>query len=173
MIQKRLVYDLPMRLFHWTFALGFVIAFIISQTVDDDQVAFVYHKLIGLTLAFSVILRVLWGFLGNKYALFKEFDLKISHLFHYFKDLMTSKTKAYLGHNPASSWAALGMMVCALVLAVTGYLMELRWNKGTIEDIHEIVAYVFLGLAVSHVLGIAVHTLRHKEAIGLSMLSGK
>lgn len=171
-MKKLLVYDYPTRLFHWIFAGLFIGAFGIAKLFDDESPLFSYHMILGLTLTVTVLLRVIWGIIGTKYVRFSSFQLNPKHLMEYFKDLLTGKTKKYLGHNPASSWAAITMFVLALGLGLTGYLMS-QGQKETFEDLHEILANLFLATALAHVLGILFHTIRHKEMIGLSMLSGQ
>ncbi|MBV2167743.1 MAG: cytochrome b/b6 domain-containing protein [Bdellovibrio sp.] len=171
-MRNQLVYDLPTRLFHWIFAGLFVGSFFIGKTVDDDSPLFSYHMLLGLTLAFLTVLRIVWGFVGTRYARFSEFPLNPGKLVKYFSDLVTARSERNLGHNPASSWAAIAMMLLALGLAVTGYLMS-TGDKEAYEDIHELFANGFLIIAILHVVGVVVHTLKHKDMIGLSMIDGK
>lgn len=57
-MRNQLVYDLPLRLFHWTFSGLFITAFLIAKTIDDDSVVFSCHMLAGLLLGFAVILRI-------------------------------------------------------------------------------------------------------------------
>ena len=38
-MNKRLVYDLPMRVFHGIFAVLFIVAFLIAKAVDDESAA--------------------------------------------------------------------------------------------------------------------------------------
>ena len=171
-MEKKLVYDLPTRLFHWLFAGLFVTAFAIAKTIDDDSPTFQWHMLAGLTLSFLVCLRILWGFLGTAHAKFSGFDLKPQNLFTYLKGTLTGDKKRWAGHNPASSWAALVMMACALGLGTTGYLMA-SGQKESFEDLHELFANTFLVTAILHVIGIIFHTIRHKDLIGLSMINGK
>lgn len=77
------------------------------------------------------------------------------------------------GHNPASAWAGITMMTLAVGLGVTGYMMSQDFYKDTVEDIHELMANGFLVVAIAHISGIILHTLRHKDAIGISMVHGK
>lgn len=42
---KKLVYDLPTRYFHWLFTFLFLAAIIIAKTIDDDSALFSIHKL--------------------------------------------------------------------------------------------------------------------------------
>jgi hypothetical protein len=65
---RALVWDLPVRLFHWLFAGGFIAAAIIALVLGDDSLLFPFHAIIGLVLVFLVVLRVIWGFIGSRYA---------------------------------------------------------------------------------------------------------
>lgn len=172
-MEKTKVYDLPTRLFHWLFAGIFVTAFFIAKTLDDDSPYYSFHMLLGLVLAGVVILRILWGLVGSRYARFSSFALNPIDLIRYFKQLTSSKSSRMLGHNPASSWAALVMMALALGLAITGYLMTSGGNKEALEDVHELLANGFAVTAMLHVTGVFLHTMKHRDSIGLSMVSGK
>lgn len=168
-----LVYDWPTRLFHWLFAGLFLTSFIIAKTIEDDNFWFNFHSIAGLIIGFLVLLRLVWGVMGTRHALFTGFALKPIQLISYFKALVTGQKKRWAGHNPASSWAALVMMVFALGLAITGYLMTSGPNKEDFEDIHELMANGFIIVVILHVVGLILHTLKYKEMIALSMLNGK
>ena len=172
-MRQQLVYDLPTRLFHWLFAGLFLTGFVIAKTIDDDSIWFSYHSMAGLTLGFVVLLRILWGFIGTQHAKFFNFALNPQDLVGYFKGMLAGDKRRWAGHNPASSWAAISMMLMALGLAVTGYLMTSGSDKETFEDIHELLANGFIIVTILHVAGLVLHTLRHKEMIGLSMVDGK
>jgi cytochrome b len=172
-MDKTKVYDLPTRAFHWLFAALFLSAFFIGKFADDESSVYAYHMLAGLALAGVVGLRIVWGFIGSRYARFSSFALRPNDLFQYFKDFFTSMPGRTLGHNPASSWAALVMMALALGLALTGYFMTSGGNKETLEDTHELLANAFIVVVIGHVAGVILHTLRHRDWIGLSMVSGK
>lgn len=170
---RQLVYDIPTRLFHWIFLGLFLTAFIIAKTIDDESPIYSYHMIAGIILNFIVWLRVIWGLIGSKHARFSGFALNPIDLLNYFKGILTGDKKKWAGHNPASSWSALAFLIFALGLGVTGYLMTTGSNKEDFEDIHEILANGFIIMAILHILGIIIHTLRHREMIALSMLDGK
>lgn len=173
-MRNDLVYDLPTRLFHWMFAGLFVFSFFIGKTVDDDSPVFSYHMLSGLILGFLVILRIVWGFLGTQHARFSSFSLNPKHLISYFKGMTVGDKTRWSGHNPASSWAAIVMMLQGLGLGLTGFLMSLsKANKESYEDVHELLANSFLLVAGLHIIGVLMHMFRHKDFIALSMLDGK
>ncbi len=172
-MRQSLVYDLPTRVFHWLFAGLFLTGFIIAKTIEDDSPWFSYHSIAGLTLGFVVILRIIWGVFGTKYARFSGFALNPMDLVNYFKGILSGDKTRWAGHNPASSWAGVIMMVMAFGLAVTGYFMTSGPDKESFEDIHELFANGFIIVVVLHIAGIVLHTIRHKELIALSMVDGK
>lgn len=172
-MSRKLVYDLPTRLFHWLFAGLFIFSFFIAKTIDDGSFWFNYHSLSGLILGFLVLLRIIWGIFGTQHAKFKNFKLNPKDLFKYFGTFLNGRKIRWAGHNPASSWAAIIMMFFALGLSVTGYLMSSGPNKEDFEDIHEIFANGLIITVVLHVAGVILHSFRHQEMIGLSMLDGK
>jgi len=124
-------------------------------------------------LGFLVLLGLVWGVFGTQHARFSGFALNPKDLIGYFKGILSGEKKRWAGHNPASSWAAIIMMLLALGLAVTGYLMTSGPDKETFEDVHELFANGFVIVAVLHVAGIVLHTIRFQEMIGLSMIDGK
>lgn len=171
-MKKTKVYDLPTRLFHWLFAGLFLGAFAIAKLTDDESALFSQHMLLGLLLTFLTLLRLAWGIVGSRYARFTSFPLNPLRLCAYFRDILSSKGKQYVAHNPASAWAALVMMALALGLGTTGYLMATGY-KETYEDLHELLANAFIFVVIAHVAGILLHQFRHRDGIGLSMIHGK
>ena len=62
------------------------------------------------------------------------------------------------------------MLALALGLAVTGAFMG---RVGDVfEELHEVLAWAMVVVVVVHVVGIVWHTIRHRENIAISMLSG-
>ena len=59
----------------------------------------------------------------------------------------------YLGHNPGSAYGIFAMLALVLGLAVTGIM--LGQGNESVEDLHEILAYVMLAAVGAHVLGVA------------------
>lgn len=171
MTAKR-VYDVPTRLFHWLFAACFVIAFTISNTIDDDSKIFAYHMIAGLVMAFLVAWRILWGMVGTKHARFADLQLSPRMLVDYLKNIFSQRSRLWAGHNPASSWAAASMLLLAISMGVSGLLMVTGNGGENLEDIHELLANAFIIVVVLHIAGVVIHTLKHKDSIGKSMLTG-
>jgi len=62
------------------------------------------------------------------------------------------------------------MLALVLGLAATGLMMS-RGNE-SVEEVHEVLAYTLVAMVVAHVLGVAIHTIRHRENIVASMIHG-
>jgi cytochrome b len=167
---RTLVYDLPTRLFHLLFGGLFVTAFAIAN-VSEHSAAFPYHMLAGALLAALVLLRVVWGLAGTRYARFSSFELSPARLVDYFRGMLRGDRRTWAGHNPASSWAALVMIALAAGLAVTGVLMIN--GRERYEDLHELLANAFLAVALLHVAGVLVHQLRLRDGFPRSMVDGR
>lgn len=171
-MQRVQVYDWPTRIFHWSFALSFVGAYGIAQLFDDESATFPYHMLLGLVLVATVLLRVIWGGVGSRYARFSSYRLSPAQLVAYFRGVLSGRGERTLGRNPATSWAALLMMTLALGLGLTGYLMTSGGNKEVYEEVHELLANLFVFTALTHVAGVLLHLARHRDGIALSMVTG-
>lgn len=172
-MRKVLVYDLPMRLFHWLFAGFFITAYAIANLVDDDSARFSLHMLAGIGMVFVIILRIVWSLVGTRHARLGDLALNPVQLLAYFKGMFSSASRRWIGHNPASSWAAVAMVGLGLGLGVTGYLMATGSESGWLEETHEILAHAFLVVVLLHIAGVAAHVLRHRDHLQTSMITGK
>lgn len=165
-----LVYDLPVRLFHWLLAVGFLSAFVIAQFADEHSSLFPYHMIIGLMLGLMLVLRIVWGLIGTRYARFGSFVFGPSDVIGYFKGVLFGGGQRHAGHNPGSSYAVFAMLAVTLLVVLSGLLMTIGGEA--FEEVHSVATYVLLALVAAHLLGIIIHTLRHRENISASMVTG-
>lgn len=170
-MKSALIWDLPTRLFHWLLSAGFTAAAVISLALGDDSPLFPYHAIIGLTIALMVCLRAVWGVVGTRYARFGSFLFGPAATVEYMKGVMWGHGKRHVGHNPGSAIAIFAMLALVLALAVTGVMLG-RGNEA-VEEIHETLAWVMVAVVIVHVLGVALHTVRHRENITASMIHGR
>lgn len=168
---RTLVWDMPTRVFHWLLAIGFGGAASISMLLDDDGPLFPYHAMIGLTLSLMVGMRVIWGLVGTRYARFGSFAFGPRAVLAYIKSTLLGGGARHIGHNPGSAYAIFAMLLLLAALGVTGFMLG-RGNEG-VKEIHELCANVMLGVVGIHILGVALHTMRHRENITASMIHGK
>ena len=171
MKKRILVWDLPVRLFHWILAASFIGAFLIANLVDDDSSWFALHMLLGATMGFMVLLRVVWGVVGTRWARFRSFLFGPTSILQYVRDAFAGEDEPHTGHNPGSSIAIFAIFVLTAGMVATGLLMSTGGEL--IEELHEIFAWAFLATVGVHIAGVLFHTLRHRENIVGSMITGR
>lgn len=164
-----LVWDLPIRLFHWTFAGAVSAALAIGFLVDDDSPFFQLHMLFGLIAAFALLVRIVLGIAGSRYNRFSAMPVKPGEALGYVFGAFTGKARRYIGHNPGCALAAITMFSLVPLSVASGA----GWLGETGEDIHEGLAIALAVTIGAHIVGIIWHTFRHKEAIALSMVAGR
>jgi cytochrome b len=139
--------------------------------MGEHSPLFPYHAIIGLTIGLMVVLRVVWGIVGTRYARFGSFFFGPGAVIEYVRGTLIGGGKRHIGHNPGSAVAIFALLALVLALAVTGFMMG-QGNEA-IKEVHEILAWTAVGVVVVHVLGVALHTIRHRENITASMIHGK
>lgn len=165
------IWDWPVRVFHLCFATGWIAALAIALLSSKLGTAFPYHSIVGLALGWMVALRLIWGFTGTRHARLGAFAFGPRRVLKYFWDALRFKESRFMGHNPGSAWVIFGMIALTLAQVFTG--IAVGSGKKSLRPLHEWLAYAMIALIVAHLLGVALHTLRHKESIALSMLDGK
>jgi cytochrome b len=103
------VWDLPVRVFHWALAISFAIACTIAESDSLRGV----HVMLGYTVLGLVVFRVLWGFIGTRYARFSSFAYGPGRALAYLRALVAKEKPHFTGHNPAGSWAVYLMLALA------------------------------------------------------------
>ena len=163
-----LVWDIPIRVFHWGFAFCSGGALAIALVADKDSAVFPFHMLLGISACFFLLLRLVLALVGCPHNRFRAMIFTPSETFRYFIGVVTGKASRYTVHNPGGSALTIGMFLLVPSLFASG----LGWTGDSMEDIHEILAYALLVAIVAHLAGMAIHTFRHGENIAASMLTG-
>lgn len=166
--ERTLVWDLPTRVFHWLLAVTFAGAYLTS---DGERLRDV-HMLLGYSAAGLVVFRVLWGLVGTRYARFTSFPLSPRAALDYLRSHLSFSPRHYFGHNPAGSWAILGMLALIAGTALTGWANAIEIGPEWLEDVHEAFANATLALIVVHVGAVIVSSLLHRENLPRAMVTG-
>ena len=166
-----LIWDLPTRIFHWLLTIGFFISAAVAVTADEDSPLFSTHMILGIVLAVMVLLRIVWGIVGTRYARFTSFLFSPLALMKYGIGALSGTEPRSIGHNAGSSYAIYAMLGLVLATAVTG-LMISNGNEAA-EELHELASYSLMAVVCCHLIGVAWYSLRHKENITLSMVTGR
>lgn len=169
--KPQLLWDGPTRILHWAMAGLFSAAFAVALLASEHSPAFVIHSALGLLLGGVVLLRLLWGLVGSRPSRFGSFLHSPMGLLRYLRDALRGQDRPVAGHNPGSSYAIYAMLLLPLALVGTGLAMGS--GQEWAEDVHGALAYTLVGVVVAHLAGLAWYTLRHKEAIALSMIHGR
>jgi cytochrome b len=108
------VWDIAIRVFHWALVVCFAIAFISSEESRK------LHVIFGYSVLFLVLFRILYGFVGTRYARFSDFLYHPAQIGDYLKGLLIGRAKHYIGHNPAGGFMIFIMLLSLLFLTLTG-----------------------------------------------------
>lgn len=165
MTQRIRVWDLPTRLFHWMFALGFLVAYL---TGESERWALL-HVTAGYTVLGLIGFRLLWGLVGTRHARFSAF-VTVSQ---YLSGSTQGRPQHYVGHNPAGALAILALLLLGLASGVSGWLVHEDIGGEWLEDAHESVSALMLAIVLVHIAGVLVSSRIHGENLVRSMLDGK
>src|SRR6188508_239575 len=105
--RRILVWDLPLRLFHWLLAASFAGAFVTAGSERWRDI----HVMLGYTVLALVAFRIVWGLVGTRHARFESFAYGPSRVIAYLRSLAMRQPDHYTGHNPAGSWAILVLLL--------------------------------------------------------------
>ena len=164
-----LVWDLPVRVFHWLLVLCFAGAWITAESEHWRLV----HVTLGYTMAGLLAFRVLWGLVGTRHARFASFVRGPRAVLGYLKSLVGRNPEHHTGHNPAGALAIVGLLALTAVTAASGFATYDELGGEWLEDLHEGAANAMMLLVVVHVLGVVVSSFVHKENLVRSMFTGR
>ncbi|MEJ7804419.1 MAG: cytochrome b/b6 domain-containing protein [Telluria sp.] len=114
-LKKVRIWDLPTRLFHWSLAL-LVFGAIITERIGGSAID--WHFRIGYAILALLFFRLVWGFIGSRYARFASFIFSPKTIFAYATGKRPAHQPAFHGHNPVGSLSVFALLI--VVLAQTG-----------------------------------------------------
>jgi cytochrome b len=166
--ERILVWDLPTRLFHWLLAASFAGAWL---TADSERWIDL-HVALGYTFAGLIAFRLVWGFIGTRYARFSSFVAGPHAVKRYFLSILSFRPERHVGHNPAGGWAVLALLGLGAVTALAGFLSFNDYGGHWLEELHEGAASAMLALVFVHIGAVLVSSLVHRENLVRAMVTG-
>lgn len=167
--RKVLIWDAPVRVFHWLMVLSFAGAYLTAETERWRLV----HVTLGYTMAGLVAFRIVWGLVGTRNARFSSFVRGPGAVLRYLKAMFTSKPEHYTGHNPAGAVAIVAMLALTLAIAGSGWAVFNDAGGEWLEEVHEFVANTMLAVIGVHIAGVLLSSWRgHENLIG-AMITGR
>jgi len=112
------VWDLVVRIFHWSLVLTFVVAYATSEGGGE------VHEISGYLVLALICVRVVWGFVGTEYARFRQFIFAPQQVLDYVRSLRAGNPKHYLGHNPLGGWMVIALLMMLFVVTLSGLKLE-------------------------------------------------
>lgn len=168
--QRRiLVWDAPVRVFHWLMVLSFAGAWL---TAESEQWRLL-HVTLGYTMAGLVGFRILWGLLGTRYARFSSFVRGPAAVGRYLKSLLRGRPEHHAGHNPAGALAIVALLVLTLAVTASGWATFNEVGGDWLEEAHEVLATLMLGIVGLHIAGVVVSSRLHRENLVGAMITGR
>ena len=176
------MWDLPVRLFHWSFAICFAISWISGQMEKRDL-----HYASGMTLFGLVIFRLLWGLVGSPTARFAHFLRGPNAAIAYLRRAFGRRAPSYtFGHNAAGGLMVIGLVLLIGLQTLSGmsstddiifegplYGRWPDWLGSLLEKIHKPLSIVLLVLALLHILVIIVYLVMKRENLVRAMIIGR
>lgn len=176
---KQPIWDLPVRLFHWSLAVLIVLSW---WSAENDELDL--HIYSGLAILSLIIFRLLWGVFGSSTANFRTFIAGPRVVIGYIRNSAAWKE---IGHSPLGAASVLAMLVVLKLQVATGLLnadddglaegpLSLAVSERTVELAHEAHEWLWnalLALILLHIAAIAFyHFIQKKNLVG-PMITGK
>jgi cytochrome b len=167
--QMILVWDMPVRVFHWLLVICFAGAWLTSESERLQMI----HYAFGYTACLLVLIRLVWGVIGTRYARFSQFLKNPKAVLGHFMAMLRGHPHHDVGHNPAGGLVMVALMLLILVIGFSGYLSVKEVLGDFAGEIHESVSSLALAVVILHVLAAIIMSLLEKQNLVRSMVNGK
>ena len=175
------VWDLPLRLTHWSFA--FLVP-ALWWSAENSQWAL--HKRFGVALLGLLVFRILWGVLGTRTARFASFVRGPGAVLAYLRGA-SGQAAQWIGHNPLGALSVLGLLGFMLIQVGTGLFAGDPYDGATgplnslvgvaiadaLTEWHEWFYWVVLGMVALHLCAITFYAVAKQNDLVSPMLSGR
>ena len=164
----RPVWDHFVRLFHWTLVTCVAVNYFV---LDDGKT---WHQWVGYLAVALVAARIVWGFIGSRYARFANFFPTPARLRRHIGQLRASRPEMHWGHNPLGALMILALISVVLGLRVTGWMQTLDayWGDELLQDVHDVLGNVLIGLATLHAVSALVMGRLERTRLIRAMFTG-
>jgi cytochrome b len=175
-----LVWDWPVRVCHWALALAIGVSFATHYLGIEW---FDWHRRAGYVAVVLVAFRLLWGFVGPRYARFASFVRGPAAVLDYVRG---RSVQPVAGHNPLGGLSALAMLLAVATQAVTGlfandeianagpfYGWITQATSNRLTAVHQQCSNVLLGLIALHLLAVIWYDRVRGAGLVRAMWSGR
>lgn len=163
------VWDLPLRLWHWSLAACVVAAWFTPAVYDR------LHRIVGYAVLGLLVFRLVWGFCGSRYSRFRMIGVRLRAAPGYLWSLRRGISGRYIGLNPAGTLMLVALLLALAVSTITGAMSVTVTFFGVwwVEDTHAYSSDALIVLAVLHVLGVVLMGILQRENLIRAMITGR
>jgi cytochrome b len=174
------VWDLPVRLFHWS-----IVVLILAAWLSQEFLWMNLHMWIGKTILTLLLFRVVWGFIGSDTARFVRFLRSPIAALRHLAHIRRREPDLEIGHNAAGGWMVLVMLALIGVQAGTGLfsnddgntegpLMHLvgKDESDWLSHVHSLNFKFIEIVIVLHLLAIATYAVLKRQNLVRPMITG-
>ncbi|MEC8643365.1 MAG: cytochrome b/b6 domain-containing protein, partial [Pseudomonadota bacterium] len=175
-----LVWDLPLRLFHWGLAVA-----VVTNVVTANLGRMDIHERSGLTVLALVVFRLLWGFIGGHHARFRNFVRAPRAVLAWLRAPSEAAAPRQAGHSPLAALSVLALLAVTGFMATTGmfasdgilfdgplaHLAPAQSEAAT--KIHHRAKLALILLVVLHLVAILVYKFGKKINLTRAMVTGR
>jgi cytochrome b len=175
--ELRLVWDLPVRVFHWLLVLT-IIGLYTTAKLGTEWTP--WHIRLGEFMVGMLIFRLIWGLVGPRHARFANFVKGPGSMLRYLKGGITS-----VGHNPLGAGMVILMLLLLVLQVSTGlfstddviytgpYFPSVSHDLAeTLTAIHHKNFNFILAAVVLHICAIVYYAFVKKERLVPAMFHG-
>ena len=166
--QAVLVWDFPVRVFHWLLVISFAGAWLTSEGEALQMI----HYAFGYSACAIIVFRIVWGIVGTRYARFTQFVKGPTETGRHIKSFLLGKNAPGLGHNPAGARVMISLMILILLIGLTGYWIVKHVLGGLMSGAHEAISNLAVGLVLLHLAAAIFMSVVQKENLVKSMFTG-
>jgi cytochrome b len=173
------VWDLPLRIFHWTLVIAIVAAYLTAEFGGSEWMQ--WHGRIGAFVLALLVFRVVWGVIGTHHARFRTFVPTPARIGAYLRGAWQSA-----GHNPLGALSVIALLILLGAQVLTGLFSNddiafagpwSSWIDKSSSDWltgwHQQLFCLLAGLIGLHVLAILFYLLIRKSNLVTPMVTGK
>lgn len=133
---RRPVWDRFVRVFHWSLVACVLLNYFLL--VAGEQ----WHQWVGYVATSLVTARIVWGFIGSRYARFSDFFPTPWRIRRHIRSLLAHESEPLAGHNPLGALMMLLLMALVLTLGLTGWMQgtDTYFGEEWLQDLHELLA---------------------------------
>ena len=160
------VWDLLVRAGHWALLIGIFAAWFTQGK---------WHEWLGYAVLGIVLVRIVWGLIGSRYARFTQFVRSPAATLDYTGQILAHREPRHLGHNPLGGWMTVVLLIMITAVCATGWLFttDRFWGVEWVEELHEWLTNAMFALVALHVCGVIFSSIRHGENLEAAMFSGR